>query len=74
MIRPQEVMDYLFLFISFLVQIKKNILFYSFKTSWENDEKSISQRRGIITLLRKGENLDHINLNNWRPITLLNTD
>ena len=30
-----------------------------------------SQRKGIITLLHKGENLERDNLSNWRPITLL---
>ena len=35
---------------------------------------SISQRRGIITLLHKDENLPREQLNNWRPITLTNVD
>ena len=52
----------------------KNVLLYSFLNAWENNKLSISQRRGIITLLHKGNNLDRNNLGNWRPITLLNTD
>ena len=49
-------------------------LFDSFKYALETGELSISQRRGIITLLHKGGELDKNNLSNWRPITLLNTD
>ena len=36
-------------------------------------EMSISQRRGVISLLPK-ENKDTLLLKNWRPISLLNTD
>jgi len=39
----------------------------------ENGELSISQRRGIITLTPKDES-DLVDLQNRRPITLLNTD
>ena len=34
---------------------------------------SVSQRRGVITLLPK-EDSDELLLSNWRPITLLNVD
>jgi hypothetical protein len=36
-------------------------------------ELSISQRRGVITLVPKKDS-DLIDLQNWRPITLLNID
>ena len=36
-------------------------------------EMSVSQRRGVITLLPK-EDSNLLLLSNWRPITLLNTD
>ena len=36
-------------------------------------ENSISQRRGVITLIPK-EDSDLLDLQNWRPITLLNID
>ena len=35
---------------------------------------SVSQRRGIITLLHKGKELPREELTNWRPITLTNSD
>ena len=41
--------------------------------AYDIGQLSISQRRGVITLLPKGdESLTH--LYNWRPITLLNVD
>ena len=61
-------------FYKFFWQKLKNALLYSFLNAWESDKLSTSQRRGIITLLHKGNNLDRNNLGNWRPITLLNTD
>ena len=35
---------------------------------------TFSQRRGTITLIHKGKNLDRNDLSNYRPITLTNTD
>ena len=52
----------------------KTILFDSLNTSIDRGELSVSQKRGIFTLLHKGEDLDRNNLGNWRPISLLNTD
>ena len=49
-------------------------LFESLNYALETGELSISQRRGIFTLIHKGGNLDKNNLSNWRPISLLNTD
>ena len=37
-------------------------------------ELSYTQKQGLITLLHKGNKLDKEDLNNWRPITLTNTD
>ncbi len=45
----------------------------SYIYSFEKGELSIDQRRGIITLIPKQEK-DLRHLNNWRPISLLNTD
>ena len=41
--------------------------------AFEFGEMSVSQRRGVITLLPK-EDSDELLLSNWRPITLLNVD
>ena len=45
----------------------------SFNAAYEVNELSISQRRGIFTLIPK-ENGSLLELQNWRPITLLNVD
>ena len=45
----------------------------SFNSAYNTGEMSISQRRGVITLVPK-EDSDLELLNNWRPITLLNLD
>ena len=41
--------------------------------AYQRGEMSISQRRGVISLLPK-KNKDTLLLKNWRPITLLNID
>jgi len=45
----------------------------SLNQAFENGELSISQQRGIITLIPK-EDSDLLDLQNWSPITLLNID
>ena len=45
----------------------------SFNYAHEKGQLSISQKRGIITLIPKQDS-DLLDLQNWRPITLLNTD
>ena len=45
----------------------------SFNASYRAGEMSLSQRRGVITLIPK-EDSDLSTLVNWRPITLLNLD
>ena len=45
----------------------------SFNAGFENGKLSVSQKRGIITLIPKDEN-NLSTLSNWRPITLLNVD
>ena len=48
-------------------------LLESLNSAYEVGELSISQRRGVITLIPKDES-DLVDLQNWRPVTLLNTD
>ena len=45
----------------------------SFNAAFDIGEMSVSQRRGVITLLPK-EDSNLLLLSNWRPIMLLNTD
>ena len=40
----------------------------------KNKEMSLTQRRGILKLLHKDEELDKNDLTNYRPLTLTNTD
>lgn len=49
-------------------------LYANFVESIAQGELSLSQRRGIISLLHKGKQLSKCDLNNYRPITLTNTD
>ena len=57
---------------TFIELIGSNLL-DSYNEAFQENKLSISQRRGIINLVPKGdENLN--DLRNWRPITLLNVD
>ncbi len=51
----------------------KNLLTDSILYAVNSGELSIEQQREIITLLPK-RNKDRLQLKNWRPISLLNTD
>jgi len=64
----------------FTVEFYKNFfdsigghLLESLHVAYEVGELSISQRCCIITLIPKDES-DLVDLQNWQPITLLNTD
>ena len=46
----------------------------SLNAAYEVGELSISQRRGVITLIIPKDESDLVDLQNWRPITLLNND
>ena len=52
----------------------KDLVYRSITTAYENGEMSYSQKKAIITLIHKGKDLSKENLNNWRPISLTNTD
>ena len=49
-------------------------LFHCIQQSCQDGFLAATQRRGVITLLHKGNNLSRENIKNWRPITLTNTD
>ena len=57
---------------TFWIDIKQ-FVFDSFVSAKKNGLLSLDQRRGILTLLPKGDK-DPKYLKNWRPLTLLNTD
>ena len=50
------------------------LLLASLNEAFENGSLSISQRRAIIVLIHKGKGLSRDELQNWRPISLTNTD
>ncbi len=52
----------------------KNLVLESLTSAFESSSLSALQRQGIITLFHKGKQLPRDELNNWRPITLTNTD
>ena len=51
----------------------KDILLSCYSYAFETGQMSISQRRGIISLIPKKNSLPFF-LKNWRPLSLLNTD
>ena len=61
-------------FLKFFWNKLATIVTESFVESFHTGELSYTQKQGIITLLHKGKDLDRENLNNWRPITLTNSD
>ena len=73
MTNRQEKMALPLNFINFFYDLLGKDLLASFNEAYETNELTISQRRGIITLLPK-EDGSLLELQNWRPITLLNVD
>ena len=51
----------------------RDCLLKSINHSYQHEQMSINQTRGVISLLPKG-NKDTLYLSNWRPITLLCCD
>ena len=60
-------------FYKFFFELLGHDLIASFNEAYEANELTISQRRGVITLIPK-EDGSLMDLTNWRPITLLNVD
>ena len=52
----------------------KEVVIKSFNDAYNKGAMSFSQKQGVLILLHKGKDLPKDSLNNWRPITLLNTD
>ena len=52
----------------------KTIVQKSINLAFVNGEMSTSQKKAIVTLIHKGKDLPKEDLNNWRPISLTNTD
>eukprot|EP00745_Piridium_sociabile_P036415 TRINITY_DN6533_c0_g2_i5.p1 TRINITY_DN6533_c0_g2~~TRINITY_DN6533_c0_g2_i5.p1 ORF type:complete len:740 (-),score=40.77 TRINITY_DN6533_c0_g2_i5:39-2090(-) len=52
----------------------REVVVNAFNISFYKGFLSENQSTGIITLIHKGKDLPRENLNNWRPITLMNTD
>ena len=50
------------------------LLVDSFNTSFDKGSLSFSQSSSVITLIHKGKDLSKHVLNNWRPISLTNSD
>ena len=60
-------------FYKFFFELLGHDLIASFNEAYKANELTISQRRGVITLIPK-EDGSLMDLSNWRPITLLNVD
>lgn len=52
----------------------KDLVFASLSASFQAGEMSPTQKRAVISVIHKGKDLPRDNLNNWRPISLTNTD
>ena len=59
-------------FFKYLFDSVGSYLLESLNATYEVGKLSILQRRGVITLIPKVDS-DLLDLQNWRPITLLNT-
>ena len=60
-------------FYMFFFDLLGHDLVASFNAAYDANELTISQRRGVITLIPK-EDGSLLELSNWRPVTLLNVD
>ena len=59
--------------VEFFFDLLGHDLVASFNAAYDANELSISQRRGVITLIPK-EDGSLLEISNWRPVTLLNVD
>ena len=61
-------------FINFFWCKVKDMVLNSLNAAFTKGEMSITQKRAVITLIHKGKQLPRDDLNNWRPISLTNSD
>jgi len=61
-------------FIKFFWGHIKTMVIDSLNAAFQHGQMSTTQKRAIITLIHKGKQLPRDDLNNWRPISLLNSD
>ena len=61
-------------FIKFFWCKVKDMALNSLNGAFTKGETSITQKRGVITLIHKGKQLPRDELNNWCPISLTNSD
>ena len=61
-------------FLKFFWHKIKGMVLGSVNAAFLSGEMSTSQKRAVITLIHKGKQLSREDLNNWRPISLTNTD
>ena len=61
-------------FFKFFWNHLKQFIVPSFNAAFTKGSMSSSQCKAIITLIHKGKDLPKHNLNNWRPISLTNSD
>ena len=52
----------------------KHILYQNYIYTFEQNVLPFSQQQGILSLLHKGKELDRTALENWRPLSLTNSD
>ena len=52
----------------------KTMVTHTFNEAFASEELTYTQRQRIIILLHKEKDLPRDRLNNWRPVTLTNTD
>ena len=61
-------------FITFFWCKAKDMVLNSLNAAFTKGKMSITQKRAVITLIYKGKQLPRDDLDNWRPISLTNSD
>ena len=61
-------------FYKFFWQHLRTPLLKCFRSSFRSKKLPYSERLGVMSLIHKGKDLERDDINNWRPISLTNTD